>query len=206
MKRESTKDVQSKRYAMLIDLRRCIGCHTCSVACKSANDVPLGVWRSWVKQIEKGTYPYVTKSFLPSLCNQCENPVCVTVCPTKASYRREDGIVLIDPHRCIGCRYCMSACPYDVRYVNPLKRIVQKCDFCVHRIDADLLPACVEACPVGARIFGDLNDPNSEIARLMATHPVQVLKPEMATKPQVFYIDADVEVMEAKGGAPWIQD
>ena len=206
MKRESTKDGQSKRYAMLLDLRRCIGCHTCSVACKSANDVPLGVWRSWVKQIEKGTYPYVTKSFLPSLCNQCESPVCVTVCPTKASYRREDGIVLIDPHRCIGCRYCMSACPYDVRYVNPLKRIVQKCDFCVHRIDADLLPACVEACPVGARIFGDLNDPNSEIARLMATHPVQVLKPEMATKPQVFYIDADLEVMEAKGGAPWIQD
>lgn len=206
MKRGSNKDIQSKRYAMLIDLRRCIGCHTCSIACKSANDVPLGVWRSWVKQIEKGTYPHVIKSFLPSLCNQCESPVCVTVCPTKASYRREDGIVLIDPHRCIGCRYCMSACPYDVRYVNPLKRIVQKCDFCVHRIDAGIPPACVEACPVGARIFGDLNNPNSEIARLMATHPVQVLKPEMATKPHVFYIDADMEVMDAKGGAPWIQE
>jgi len=206
MKRESKKDVQLKRYAMLIDLRRCIGCHTCSVACKSANDVPLGVWRSWVKQIEKGTYPYVIKSFLPSLCNQCENPVCVTVCPTKASYKRKDGIVLIDPHRCIGCRYCMAACPYDVRYVNPLKRIVQKCDFCVHRIEVVIPPACVVACPVNARIFGDLNDPNSEIARLMATHPVQVLKPEMATKPQVFYIDADMEVVEAKGGAPWIQE
>jgi len=206
MKRESKKDVLLKRYAMLIDLRRCIGCHTCSVACKSANNVPLGVWRSWVKQIEKGRYPYVTKSFLPSLCNQCENPVCVTVCPTKASYKRRDGIVLIDPHRCIGCRYCMAACPYDVRYVNPLKRIVQKCEFCVHRIDSNLLPACVEVCPVGARIFGDLNDPKSELARLMATHPVQVLKPEMATKPQVFYIDADLEVMEAKGGAPWIQE
>lgn len=206
MKRGNNKDIRSKRYAMLIDLRRCIGCHTCSVTCKSINNVPLGVWRSWVKQIEKGTYPQVTKSFLPLLCNQCENPVCVTVCPTKASYRREDGIVLIDPHRCIGCRYCMAACPYDVRYVNPLKRIVQKCDFCVHRIDAGIPPACVEACPVNARIFGDLNDPNSDIAKLIATNPVNVLKPEMATKPHIFYIGADMEVMEAKGGAPWIQE
>ncbi len=192
-----------KRYAVLIDLRRCIGCQTCSVACKSTHDVPLGVWRTWVKQIEKGTYPHVTKSFLPLLCNQCENPVCATVCPTKASYRREDGIVLINPHLCIGCRYCMAACPYDVRYVNPLKKIVQKCDFCVHRIDAGLAPACVEACPVGAMLFGDMHDPASEIARLVATHPIQVVKPEMATKPHVFYINADLEVMDAKGGAPW---
>jgi len=192
-----------KRYAVLIDLRRCIGCQTCSVACKSANDVPLGVWRTWVKQIEKGTYPHVTKSFLPLLCNQCENPVCVTVCPTKASYRREDGIVLINPHLCIGCRYCMAACPYDVRYVNPLKRIVQKCDFCVHRIDAGLAPACVEACPVGAMLFGDMHDPASEIAQLVATHPMQVVKPEIATNPHVFYINADLAVMDAKGGAPW---
>jgi tetrathionate reductase subunit B len=97
----------------------------------------------------------------------------------------------------------MAACPYDVRYVNPLKKNVQKCDFCVHRIDAGLAPACVEACPVGAMLFGDMHDPASEIARLVATHPIQVVKPEMATKPHVFYINADLEVMDAKGGAPW---
>ena len=183
---------------MLIDLRRCMGCHTCSVACKSENSVPLGVWRSWVKQIEKGSYPYVSRSFLPIVCNNCENPICVTVCPTKASIKREDGIVYVDPHRCIGCRYCMASCPYGVRYVNPLLNIVEKCHFCLHRVDAGLKPACVEACPGGARIFGDLHDHKSEIAKLIASNPVETIKPEMGTDPQVFYIGLDQVAVEKR--------
>ena len=183
------------RYGMVIDLRKCIGCHTCSVACKRENAVPLGVWRSWVKQIEKGRYPHVRKSFLPLLCNNCENPICVTVCPVRASYQRKDGIVLVDPHRCIGCRYCMAVCPYDARYINPRVNIVEKCYWCFHRVDQGMKPACVEACPPGARIFGDLNDPDQEVGRLLATNPVQVIKPEMGTYPKVFYIEADLDAL-----------
>lgn len=184
-----------KRYVMVIDLRKCIGCHSCSVACKVENDVPLGVFSSWVKVIQKGKYPNVSRSFLPVLCNNCENPICVTNCPVGASYKRDDGIVMVDPHRCIGCHYCMASCPYDVRYVNPLKRIVQKCSFCFHRVDAGLEPACVETCLGGARFFGDKNDPTSKVSQLLATNPVQVLKPEMATNPQVYYIGADLDAM-----------
>ena len=186
------------RYGVIVDLRKCIGCHTCSVACKRENNVPLGVWRSWVKQIEKGSYPHVRKAYLPLLCNNCENPICVTVCPVKASYQRPDGIVMVDPHRCIGCRYCMAACPYDMRYVNPLTPIVQKCCWCDHRVDQGLKPACVQACPTQARIFGDLNDPNGEMVRILAGNPVQVNKPEMGTYPKVFYIEADLDALHKK--------
>jgi len=184
------------RYAMLIDLNRCIGCYSCQVACKMENGVPLGSWRSWVKQIEKGKYPNVSKSFLPLLCNNCENPICVTVCPVLASIKRDDGIVFVDPHRCIGCRYCMASCPYGVRYVNPLLNIVQKCDFCLHRVDQGLQPACVEACPAQARIFGDLHDPESEIAKLIAGSSVARVKPDMGTDPKVYYIGLDEEAVE----------
>lgn len=184
------------RYAMVIDLRRCIGCHSCSVACKAENAVPLGVWQSWVKQIEKGRYPYVRKFFLPTLCNNCGSPICLQNCPTKATYQREDGIVMVDEHRCIGCKYCIASCPYDVRYVNPIKRIVQKCSWCHHRLDAGLEPACVNTCPVRARIFGNLRDPTSEVARVISENPVQVLKQNMATFPQVYYIGADRAVMD----------
>lgn len=185
------------RYGMVIDLRRCIGCHTCEVVCKMENNVPLGVWRSWVKQIEKGSYPKVSKSFLPILCNNCDNPVCVTVCPTKASFKRKDGIVVIDPHKCIGCRYCMAACPYAVRYVDPTMEIVQKCSFCSHRIDAGLKPACVEACPTGARIFGNLLDPDDEVTMLKNTNPVQAIKPDAGTGPNVYYINLDKDIVSA---------
>jgi len=194
-----------KRYAMVIDLRRCIGCHSCSVACKAENRVPLGVFRSWVKIIEKGKYPNTTRHFLPSLCNQCDTPPCVINCPVQATWRQEDGIVIIDEHRCIGCRYCMATCPYDARYLNPLMPIVQKCYFCHHRVYAGLEPACVEVCPVRARIFGDLNNPQEEITKLISKHSLQVLKPEMNTHPMVYYIGADLVAMEARGGAPWMR-
>ncbi len=188
------------RYGMLVDLRRCVGCQSCSVACKSENEVPLGKFRTWVKVVEKGRYPDVSRHFLPSFCNNCEKPICNRNCPVKATYVRDDGIVMVNMHRCIGCMYCMASCPYDVRYINPLRKIVQKCHWCAHRLDAGLLPACVETCLGRALIFGDINDPNSEISQLLATNPVVTLKPELGTQPHVFYIGADADTMDPTRG------
>lgn len=182
---------------MLFDLRKCIGCNTCSIVCKSENDVPLSVWRAWVKKIEKGHYPHVREFSLPIVCNNCEDPICVTVCPVNAGIKRPDGIVYIDPHRCIGCRYCMASCPYGVRYINPRKKIAEKCYWCHHRVDAGLMPACVVTCPTGAILFGDLNDPESEIAQVIAKNAVHVIKPEMGTSPQTYYIGLDIESVKA---------
>jgi tetrathionate reductase subunit B len=180
------------QFGMLIDLRKCIGCHACSVACKAEFDVPLGVNRSWVEYVEKGTYPNVRRNFLPRLCNHCSKPQCVDVCPTGATWKRaEDGIVVIDPDICIGCKYCIQACPYDARFLNPVTGVADKCDFCLHRVAQGLEPSCVNTCIGRARIFGDLNDPESEISKTIAKNPVTVLRPEMGTEPNVFYIQAD---------------
>jgi tetrathionate reductase subunit B len=179
-------------YGMVIDIHRCSGCHACSVACKAEFDVPLGATRSWVEYVEKGTYPDAQRSFLPRLCNHCSEPQCVDVCPTGATYKRgEDGIVVVDEDTCIGCKYCMQACPYDARFINPITGSADKCDFCLHRVKGGMVPSCVNTCQGRARVFGDLNDPNSEVSRLIASNPVTVLRQEMGTKPNVFYIGAD---------------
>lgn len=187
----------SIRYGMVIDLRKCVGCNACTVSCKIENNVPDGKYRTWVKEIEKGTYPQVSRHRLPRLCNHCDHAPCESACPVRATYRTEDGTILIDYDRCIGCKYCMAACPYDARFVNPVRKTAEKCTFCYHRVQMGLLPACVTTCVGGARIFGDLHDPDSLVSRLIANNPVQVLKPEMNTRPMIYYIGADQALLGA---------
>ncbi len=188
-----SKITQKKvQYGMLIDTRRCIGCHACTVACKSEFDVPLGKNRAWVEYIEKGNFPNVDRSFLPRLCNHCSEPPCVSVCPTGATWKREeDGVVVIDPDICIGCKYCIQACPYGARFLNPNTGTAEKCDFCLHRISEGIEPSCVNTCIGRARIFGDINDPKSEISKKISKNSTHVLRREMGTHPNVFYIAAD---------------
>lgn len=178
-------------YGFVIDNRKCIGCHACSTACKSENEVPLGVFRTWVKYTEKGSFPDTRRYFQVTRCNHCDNPPCVRICPVSAMYQRKDGIVDFDPLRCIGCKACLQACPYDAIYIDPVSNTAAKCHFCAHRTDVGLEPACVVVCPVHAIIAGDLHDPKSEIARLVATQEVKVRKPEQNTRPKLFYIDGE---------------
>jgi Fe-S-cluster-containing dehydrogenase component len=181
-------------YGFLIDHRKCIGCHACSTACKSENQVPLGVNRTWVKYVEKGAFPDTRRMFQVTRCNHCANPPCVRICPVTAMYQRPDGIVEFDPEVCIGCKACLQACPYDAIYIDPETHSAAKCHFCSHRVEVGLEPACVVVCPEHAIIAGDLDDPGSEIRQLLAREPVSVRKPEQGTRPKLFYIDAD-EVM-----------
>ncbi len=179
------------RYGFVIDHRRCIGCHACTVACKEENRVPLGSFRTWVKYVEKGTFPDTRRYFSVLRCNHCDDAPCVTICPTVALYRRDDGIVDFDNRRCIGCKSCMQACPYDALYIDPDTNTAAKCHYCAHRLDVGLEPACVIVCPVRAIIAGDLDDPRTEIARMVAREQVEVRKPEQGTRPKVFYVGAD---------------
>ncbi len=185
---------EGKRFGMVIDLRKCVGCQACTSACKSENKVPKEKFRTYVPEYELGSYPNVRKAFLPQLCNHCAEPSCVSVCPTGATFARKDGIVVVDNEICWGCGYCINACPYDKRYFNPISNVADKCTLCAHRVDHGLLPACVESCVGGARVFGDLNDPASHASRLLATFPATVLKPASGTKPRVFYIALSGEI------------
>jgi Fe-S-cluster-containing dehydrogenase component/formate-dependent nitrite reductase membrane component NrfD len=179
------------RYGFIIDNRKCIGCHACTVACKTENHVPLSVNRTWVKYVEKGTYPNTRRVFQVTRCNHCENPPCVTICPVTAMYQRKDGIVDFSSDRCIGCKACMQACPYDSIYIDPDEGTAAKCHFCAHRTEVGLEPSCVVVCPEHAIIAGDLDAFDGEISQLLMREPVRVRKPEQGTRPKLYYIDAD---------------
>ena len=183
-------------YGFVIDQRRCIGCHACTVACKSENQVPVGVFRTWVKSVEKGTYPNTRRHFLVQRCNHCANSPCTTICPTSALYRRPDGIVDFDNRRCIGCKACMQACPYDAIYIDPATNTAAKCHYCAHRVEVGLEPACVLVCPTQAIISGDLDDPTSRIARTLGRENVAVRRPEQGTKPKLWYVGAETAALD----------
>jgi Fe-S-cluster-containing dehydrogenase component/formate-dependent nitrite reductase membrane component NrfD len=175
------------QWAKVVDHTRCIGCHACSTACKSENEVPLSVHRTYVKYAEVGLFPQVRRAFQVTRCNQCAEPPCVEACPTAAMHARRDGIVDFDKAVCIGCKACMAACPYDAIFINPDDRSAEKCNLCAHRIDVGLEPACVVVCPTEAILVGDLNDPSSRVATVVGREAVTVRRPEKATRPKLFY-------------------
>ena len=179
------------RLGFLLDSDSCIGCHACTVACKSEHDVPLGVNRTWVKYIETGTFPDVARKFNVMRCNQCDDAPCMTICPTSALFRADNGVVDFQDDDCIGCKSCMNACPYDALYINPETNTAHKCNMCNHRIEVGLEPSCQIVCPTEAIKIGDLDDPNSEISRIIARDDVAVRAPEQNTKPKVYYRGAD---------------
>ncbi len=183
-------------YGFVIDNRMCIGCHACTVACKSEHDIPIGVNRTHVKYIEKGEFPQSTREFSVHRCNHCMDAPCVEICPTTALYNRSDGIVDFDNERCIGCKSCMQACPYDALYIDPDTHTAAKCNYCAHRLDGGYEPACVIVCPVEAIISGDLSDPKSKISQLVSNEKVMTRKPEKMTSPNLYYINGTKEMLD----------
>lgn len=175
------------KWAKVIDHTRCIGCHACTTACKSENQVPLGVTRTYVKYVDVGVFPAARRAFQVTRCNQCEDAPCVAVCPTAAMHRRPDGIVDFDKSICIGCKACIAACPYDAIFINPEDHSAEKCNFCAHRLDVGLEPACVVVCPTEAIVVGDMHDPLSRIASYIERDAVTVRRPEKETRPKLFY-------------------
>jgi len=178
------------KWGKVIDNERCIACHACTIACKQEHLVPLGVTRTYVKQVEVGAFPDVRRHFQVTRCNQCDEPPCVEACPVTAMFQRPDGIVDFDREICIGCKACIAACPYDAIYINPENHSAEKCNFCAHRVDQGLTPACVAVCPTQAIIIGDLRDPESSVSRIVARDKVDVRKPEKDTRPKLFYKQA----------------
>jgi len=219
--REAAAQKKEQQWAMVFDLRRCVGCGSCQVSCKMENRVPMGRFNAKVDIFDRGAYPKPERFFVPTMCNHCAGekgtPPCVEVCPMRkagewatmngvryqkgATYKRPDGLIVTDESLCIGCYLCIKACPYGARYIHPHIKLthpgkvsdlgISKCNFCDHRLDQGLEPACVRNCMGRARIYGDLNDPGSEVAQLIKDHDTTVLYPEKNTKPQVYFIQLD---------------
>jgi len=187
------------RYGFVIDQTTCIGCHACTVACKTEHGVALGVNRTWVKYVEKGTWPDTKRFFSVMRCNHCTDAPCVDICPTTALFRRPDGIVDFDTSRCIGCKSCLQACPYDALYIDPGDQTAQKCNYCVHRVEVGLEPACVVVCPEQAIIAGDLDDPASRIAGIVATRQTSQRSVEQGTRPNLWYLGAEASNLDPLG-------
>ncbi|MEI7906603.1 MAG: 4Fe-4S dicluster domain-containing protein [Bacteroidota bacterium] len=211
-------DPSKHYYGMGIQVNKCIGCGKCMEACKEENGVPKEpfYFRTWVERyIIKKDAEVIVQSidpridrignsvpenemmrsfFVPKLCNHCDHPPCVQVCPVGATFKTDDGVILVDSDRCIGCRYCIQACPYGARYLNPVTSTADKCTFCYHRITKGMLPACVEVCPTQARIFGDIKSTASPLTRFKRMFKLHVLKPSLNTDPKVQYADLDGEV------------
>jgi Fe-S-cluster-containing dehydrogenase component len=206
-------------YGMGIDVAKCIGCARCVAACKTENDVPPEphYFNTWIERyvlradggvdvdspnggldgfpaLNEGAGDILRTFFVPKLCNHCANPPCVQVCPVGATFITQDGVVLVDEQYCIGCRYCIQACPYGARYLHPERRVAGKCTFCYHRLVKGLVPACVEVCPTGARVFGEVEKQPTPLARFLRFNEVQVLKPNLNTKPKAYYANLDGEV------------
>ncbi len=179
------------RLGFLLDSDSCIGCHACTVACKSEHDVPLGVNRTWVKYIETGTFPNVNRHFSVMRCNHCDDAPCITICPTSALFRASNGVVDFDDSNCIGCKGCMNACPYDAIYINPVTNTAHKCNFCNHRIEQGLEPSCVVVCPTHAIKVADLDDPRDATTKIIARSDTAVRAPQQQTLPKVYYRGAD---------------
>ena len=175
------------QWAKVIDHTRCIGCHACTTACKSENLVPLSVTRTYVKHVDVGVFPQARRAHQVTRCNQCAHAPCATACPTTAMFKRADGIVDFDKSICIGCKACMAACPYDAIFINPEDHSAEKCNFCAHRIDVGLEPACVVVCPTQAILVGDMNDESSYVAQIIGREVLAVRRPEKETLPKLFY-------------------
>jgi Fe-S-cluster-containing dehydrogenase component/formate-dependent nitrite reductase membrane component NrfD len=183
------------RYGFVIDQNRCIGCHACTVACKEEHNIAVGVNRTWVKYVEKGSYPDARRHFAVLRCNHCDDAPCIEICPTVALYRRADGIVDFDNERCIGCKSCMQACPYDALYIDPERNTAAKCNFDASRVEMGYKPACETVCPTQAILSGDLDDSSSAVSRRIALDKVSVRKPEKGTKPKLFYVGVDGDLL-----------
>ncbi|PSM51326.1 putative thiosulfate/polysulfide reductase [4Fe-4S] iron-sulfur binding domain-containing subunit [Campylobacter blaseri] len=179
-----------KKYVMIHDENLCIGCQACSVACRNENDTSDGVYRLQVHAEMKGVFPNLKTNFLRHSCVMCENAPCVEVCPTKASFQTDEGIVLLDESICVSCKYCVLACPYDARYVDPITKNIGKCTFCfTNRVAGGEQPACVTVCPTDALTFGDANDYNSEVSKVIATNSIKYPKSELGTKPKLGFVE-----------------
>ena len=176
------------RFCMVLDTRLCVGCADCVVACATENDVPLGHCRDWIVEEVRGSYPSSRLEIRSQRCNHCDQPPCVGCCPTGASHVQDPGdVVLVDHEKCIGCKACLASCPYDARFVHP-EGYADTCTFCHHRTSKGVDPACVSVCPTRCMAFGDLDDPESEVSRLLASRSNHALLPEAGTGPRIFYL------------------